>query len=337
MNDDDGSPGAGSYSSAEVARAWVVKMRGEDAPSLRAEFEEWLATSPENRRAYERAAGRFARSDILKTSQKFGPRRFDPWGFVQARRWQIAGTVAAAAALFVFAIGAGGAPVPGPMQPGAASAYAAEPLATRRGEIRTFRLADGSTVVLDTDSVAEFSMDGGERRLRLSRGRARLAIAADARPFRVDAGATVIAARDATIDVSIETSDIIAVELARGAAAVRSAMATSSRPAALRIGQRSHYRTGQMVSDGGSPAIVKSSADWTTGWSEHRAIRLDRLVEEANRYAARPIVIDDPALASREISGRFHIADADGFARRIAQLLDLELDRRDDGIRLRRR
>ncbi|MBK6413884.1 hypothetical protein [Sphingopyxis sp.] len=54
------------------------------------------------------------------------------------------------AALVLIAIGAGGAPC---CSVGAGStARAAEPLVTRRGEIRTFRLADGSTATLDTDS-----------------------------------------------------------------------------------------------------------------------------------------------------------------------------------------
>ncbi|MBK6413883.1 DUF4880 domain-containing protein [Sphingopyxis sp.] len=40
----------------EIARAWLVKMRGDDARSLRAEFEAWLAAAPAHRAAYDRIA-----------------------------------------------------------------------------------------------------------------------------------------------------------------------------------------------------------------------------------------------------------------------------------------
>src|SRR3546814_6445380 len=80
------------------------------------------------------------------------------------------GTAAAAAvAVLMIAFGAGGAPLPGQSM----SALAAEPLVTQRGEIRSFRLSDGTNATLDTDSRVEVSMTATERSLHLSQGRAR--------------------------------------------------------------------------------------------------------------------------------------------------------------------
>jgi transmembrane sensor len=78
-------------------------------------------------------------------------------------------------------------------------------------------------------------------------------------------------------------------------------------------------------------------ASWPDGWAEYRSIRLDRLVAEANRYAAAPIVIDESAIGEREVSGRFQISKTGPFAERIATLFDLRVERRADAIHLSRR
>jgi transmembrane sensor len=80
-----------------------------------------------------------------------------------------------------------------------------------------------------------------------------------------------------------------------------------------------------------------ASADWTTGWTEQRSIRLDILIAMANRYAATPLVLDDPALGGRTLSGRFRISEPEELAHRIATLFDLDILRRDDRIYLRPR
>src|SRR3546814_4860922 len=88
----------------------------------------------------------------------------------RVRGWLPWGAAATAIALLIVAFGAGGASLPG--QPGSAStARAAEPLITQRGEIRTFRLADGSRATLDTDSRLDVAFGDGDRSVR-SIGRA---------------------------------------------------------------------------------------------------------------------------------------------------------------------
>src|SRR3546814_1143455 len=159
----------------EIARAWLVKMRGEDAEALRGEFDAWLQASAEHREAYRRAEKRMAALAILKTSQRHGTTH------AEARRgpmrgWFTWGAAATALALLIISIGAAGAPFPG--QPsGGATAFAAEPLETQRGEIRTFRLVDGSRATPDTDSRLDVAFSHGERSVRLVRGRVRLTVA----------------------------------------------------------------------------------------------------------------------------------------------------------------
>src|SRR3546814_16385409 len=83
-------------------------------------------------------------------------------------------------------------------------------------------------------------------------------------------------------------------------------------------------------------ASVSSSAEWPSGWAEHSSIPLDQLISEANEYAPLPIVLEDPKLAKRDVSGRFNISDTEIFLKRIEDLFDLTINRRLDGSYLGR-
>lgn len=323
----------GGYSLDEIARAWLIKMRGEDAGALRAEFDAWLNASAEHREAYRRAEQRMAALAILKTSERHGMAHAEERRG-RIKKWLPWGAVATALALLIVAIGAGGAPLPG--RPGASSsAFAAEPLETRRGEIRTFRLADGSSATLDTDSRLDVAFGTDARNVRLVKGRVRLSVAKQDIPLRIEAGRGAASANDAEIDLSLDDAGTVTASLRRGAAELRTD-AEGGEVTPLREGATLAYRSDGSLAPQAAP-VQAIPASWPDGWAEYRSIRLDRLVAEANRYALVPIVIDDSAIASREVSGRFHISKTDPFADRIATLVGLQVERGPGAIHLRRR
>lgn len=324
--------GGGVYPVDEVAQAWLIKMRGEEPGPLRAEFEAWLLESAEHREAYRNAERRMSALAVLKTSQRHGTRHAEERRG-QLRSWLPWGAAATAIALLILAIGAGGAPLPG--QSGSPSiARAAEALVTRRGEIRTFRLADGSSATLDTDSRLEVAFGDSDRRVRLIKGRVRLSIAKQDVPLHIDAEDGTTSANDAEIDMSVDEQGTVRAMLRRGVAKLRPDT-TAASASGLRAGQTLAYQR-----DGKGPlAVVPSSGiseGWPQGWAEYDAIRLDQLVAEANRYAVIPIMIDDPATANLKASGRFHISETEQFAGSIASLFNLTVERKADAIHLRR-
>lgn len=323
-------PDGGNYSVDDVARAWLVKMRGQDANALRSEFEEWRRASAAHRDAYDRAEQRMSALAILKSSPRHGTahagsrlgrvRGLLPWG-----------VAASALALLIIVLGAGGASLPG--QPGGPSiARAAEPLVTQRGEIRTFRLADGSRATLDTDSRLDVALGKDARSVRLIKGRVRLAIAKQDVPLRIEAERGAAHANDAEIDLSIDAAGTVTATLRRGEAALNADAAGRS-PTSLSPGQTLTYRRDGRIETGIASA---SPLSWPEGWAEYRSVRLDRLVAEANRYAVTPIVIDDGKIAALEVSGRFHIAETDRFAEHIAKLFGLDIEHEVGAIHLRR-
>ncbi|MGV7122374.1 FecR family protein [Sphingopyxis sp. 550A] len=324
------STGDGDYSPDEIARAWLIKARGEDAGSLHGELDAWLKESADNREAYRRAEQRMAALAILKTSERHGTAHAETRRG-RIRKWLPWGAAATALALLIVAIGAGGAPLPG--QPGGSSAaFAAEPLETQRGEIRTFRLADGSSATLDTDSRLDVAFGTDARSVRLVKGRVRLSIIRQDAPLRIEAGSGAATANDAEIDLSLDEAGTVTASLRRGAAEVRTD-AGAGQVKRLREGTVLAYRSDGSLAQQATPIQV-IPASWPDGWAEYRSIRLDRLVAEANRYAAVPIVIDDSAVAAREVTGRFEISKTGPFAERIATLFDLRVERRANAIHL---
>ena len=323
----------------EIARAWLVKMRGDDARSLRAEFEAWLAAAPAHRAAYDRIARAMDGARLLKTSPRHGSVHAPTRQRGLARRWLSWSAVATAAALVLIAIGAGGAPLPAQFGAGS-TARAAEQLVTRRGEIRTFRLADGSTATLDTDSRVEIEFSDNFRRVRSARGRVRLSVAADPRPLGAAAGTAAVRTREGALDLDLGAAGEARVLLLRGRADVAAVFASrrgggARRPLAL--GERLVYPVDRSARPRRASAADPGAADWPNGWAEYRSIALGSLVAEANRYAHRPIIVDERAVAELAVSGRFQLTETAGVARRLASLFDLEVSDETDGLHLQKR
>lgn len=313
----------------DEAVGWFIRMRGEDADELRPEFEAWMNGSPERRQAYEWAEKHFSASEILKTparSHDHLSRR--QWG------WLAAGAATAAAILLTINLNPSfRAPIPNneleAIQPRLS-------LATAHGEIRLFRLADGSSVTLDSDSRVDVAMTDDERRLRLLGGKARVAVARERRPFVVEAGAGEVETEEALFDIGFNRPNRILVNLVSGTAIMRGL----AQPAAynrmrqpLIMGRPMAYSAARFRPYSVTSHIA-NDLDWPSGWVEYREISLAALVAEANRYAADPVKLDDPETGALKVSGRFKLTDTETFVSRTAELFDLAVSRRTDGVHL---
>lgn len=247
----------------------------------------------------------------------------------KGRRW--ATGAIAAAAMVALTIGL----LPNLPLPWLLSQARAETYATGHGDIRRFTLEDGSLVTLDTDSRIEVVIDRSKRHALLRQGRARFVVAADPRPFTIQAGNGDVVAEGA-IDVGVDGNARVELRLRSGSASVkaRDTKDVQDESMPLTIDRPVLYAGGDFA-----PRVVMAptvdTRDWPNGWVEYRTITLGELVREANRYAKTPIILDDPKLASLAASGRFQLTETDRFASRIAELFQLRISRRADGIHLR--
>ncbi|MBV1686411.1 FecR domain-containing protein [Novosphingobium sp. G106] len=315
-------------------------MRGPDAEARRADFEAWLDEGALHREAYNRIAETFSLGKALKNADfsAHNPARAPavPKGTI--------GRMALIAALLAFA--AVGAvmiwAVLTPNQafrPGSTLAQGngevpQQRLATRFGEIRQFRLADGSIATLDTDSLLLASFSIERRDLTLVRGRARFAVAHETRPFLVAAGGGSVKAVGTVFDVGLTVGGRVDVRLLKGAIEVAVESRTNRGEPVRRL------VTGQALSFGGSaqPRISilgkTGDANWPAGLRDFDGVRVADVIADANRYASVPLRVATPDIANARISGTFRVDESVTLAANIADVLGLAQVTDADGIAL---
>lgn len=213
----------------------------------------------------------------------------------------------------------------------AAQSDASLQYSTAAGEVRAFSLPDGSRLTLDGDTSIRAWFRSGDRRLRLARGRARFDVAHENRPFIVDAGASEIVAVGTVFDVAYRDEQTVEIHLLRGAIDVRRPGA-SGKAEAIRLepGDELRYAT-----DGVDSAILRKRGeeiDWANAVIGGQEARVADLLAVANRRSTIQIVLEDPALGRRKVSGLNGIDDPDLLAENLAQLYDLQLARHGDRI-----
>jgi transmembrane sensor len=320
----------------DEALAWFVRMRGPDAQGLQPQFVAWLGQGEDRRAEYQSVEALFEGAAVLKHSPRYGK----PSSERAAHKHGRPALAFASVALLVGGLALAWHHQAG--QPAAEAQQGSRPaLATRRGEIRTYRLADGSSLTLDTNSRARLMRSGDDRHVRLLSGRARITIAKAHGLFLVDAGSGRLSARAGTFDVRFAPGGVTVSPLDGYGQVSALTPATSgpwSRANPLHAGSVFRYGTRSFASAAFLPATRQvEDRSWPSGWATYRSLPLASLVTEVNRYAVGGIVLDEADLGEKQVSGRFHLTDTQGFARHIADLFDLQVVRIGNEIHLRAR
>lgn len=313
---------------AREAAHWFARMRSPDADASRGDFDVWLAQGPEQRAAYNRAAEIFAMGKLLAEPEDVAP--------APAPRHNRART-GFLAVIAVCALGGGAWVVWHPTEPARdtppaiASIARPQTVTTVAGETRVVRLADGSTVRLVSDTALEVDIDDRRRRLKLLHGAARFEVAHERRPFIVFAGGGSVTARGTIFEVALVSSGKVDVRLLQGAIDVALPRRDPQSPPPVR-----KLVAGESVSFAGLPESAATIAPTSAITAPHQpaandyeAMPVAELVALANRGAARPIRLADPALGSVRVSGRFRIDDTELLARRLGALFDHGVDTHD--------
>lgn len=196
---------------------------------------------------------------------------------------------------------------------------------TLHGAQGTWRLPDGSTLRLDSDSAVTVRFSSSARLVELDRGQLWVAVAHDVhRPFRVQAGSAQVQAVGTEFDV-YRMRDSTLVTVLEGQVLVS---VPTAAPRELRVGADQEV---QLV-DGalpGSPAPARRRE--TTAWLEHKIVcerrPLGEVAAEFNRYNSIPFTIEDPALRRLPISGAFDASDTESFAAFLRTLRGVRVER----------
>ncbi|MET0498648.1 MAG: FecR domain-containing protein [Steroidobacteraceae bacterium] len=220
---------------------------------------------------------------------------------------------------------------------------------TAHAEQRSWRMPDGSTVHLNSDSAIRVNFDGEHRQVDLLRGQALFQVAKDPRrPFWVRAGETVVKAVGTEFDVYRHKQRTL-VSVVEGRVAVWRLPDDSFSSQVSRVLESEMETTlaqplaqlsaGQQVRISHSSAGVSDRADdvrKTVAWLQRQVVfdhdSLGNAVEEFNRYDQLRIRVDDPALRATEISGIFSAYDVESFVHFLGRQPDLRVERVDGEI-----
>ncbi len=337
--------GGGDAAAIEAeAMAWLAEREEGFAPGRAAAFEAWRRRDPRHAAAVAELEQVLAQLDGLaahreevnahfdRVSPAPPPGRATPAPEPAFLGWRAVAWAGLAAAL-IFGAFLGFRARPSALGP--ETRYAT----TTAGYERA-RLADGSTLELNTASAARVQFTAAERRVELESGEAHFEVAHDtARPFVVKAGGVAVRAVGTAFNVRF-VAGAVEVTVTEGKVAVERVApgAPSAAPTLL----AAHERLALPLAAAGpapvieplDPADVRAVLAWQRRVTDFSDTPLAEVIARFNRHNSLQLVITDPALESRRIGGMFALDDVEAFVRLLERDGIIRAERRGDTVRL---
>lgn len=273
----------------EQAVDWHVRLQGDADQGLWLEFTEWLEADPSHREAYEEVECLWRQVDKMPRTQSPGSiidissqRRPVPAPANLSRRWFLGvGAAAAAAAALV---------VTPPRYDGSPAGL--EIFETAPGQRQTAKLADGSSIILNSGTRLTVSLSGDFRTVVLEKGEALFDVAKDpTRPFTVAAGERLVTVVGTAFNVR-NLDQAVTVTVTRGLVDVGNG--DGGGKVRLTPGQQISARQGQAPS-----AITTVDAQAVTSWTEGRLsfdnMPLPQVLAELSRHYPVPMHVEGTA------------------------------------------
>jgi transmembrane sensor len=310
----------------DEACAWLARLDAGATAADQERLSKWLAADPAHVRMLLTVAALWDRMDSLaelralfpleQYAEQRAPRRRRRLGFA---------AVAAAACIAVAGVALLALRAPAPT---------AVPLGyeTMIGEQRTVALADGSTVILNTDTRLEVALAARERDVFLLRGEAHFVVAPDPRrPFRVHTGSEVVEAVGTAFTVHRSGADRIEITVTEGrvnlwradplpgAPAPDTAVAAATRAPAdaklvsLVAGDYAAVDPTKSAVDRRQmrPQEIEARLSWRHGMLLFDGDALQDVLREIGRYTTTRIDAD-PAIRDIAVVGYFRAGDVEG-------------------------
>ncbi|WP_398497226.1 FecR domain-containing protein [Variovorax sp.] len=293
----------------DAAILWSVRLaHGEPTPKMQRAHAQWLEADPRHAQAWQRVG------DLRRgfAGMPAGPAR-DTLQAAQLHRQQ-RGRRGALKLLSLagVALGAGWL-----LREHAPWQRLLADASTGTGEQRTLRLADGTTLVLNTDSAVSTDLNGERRLVVLRRGEIMVSTGDDAgaaakRPFWVYTPFGRMQALGTRFVVRIDERRA-RVSVQQGAVALHPGDGPAE--AVVQAGQ-----SRWLAESGSTPAagLGFDEDGWVDGVIAGQNIRMADLLAELGRYR-HGVVLCDPAVAELRVSGVFHVRDSDRALQFLAQ------------------
>lgn len=288
----------------ETASGWFARVQaGALSDAERRDFEHWRDTSPENALAYAQCELAWELTGALAGEPEFatGAKATDDTASrgLTLRDWRIWGSVAASVTLATALVLN-------------AEVDSGQRYQTDIGEQRVVHLKDGSSVMLNTNSILQVSFSRHQRSLILERGEAFFSVAKNPnRPFVVEVAGTEVRALGTAFNIE-KQHDNVEVAVTQGLVEV------SAQRRFWQEANQTHLRPGQGVTWHASTTAklltpTPMDLERVTAWQASKLYfdndRLADALAEYNRYTKRQFVLVDDTLADQRISGVFNVGD----------------------------
>ncbi len=312
------------------AAYWYEKnLSGDMSDADMETFEAWLDADTENERAYADCSQVWAMSGSLPFwdgAEVKGPenRRAESAApAANGRPWKYMLMAACLAFACLF---------------GAANywGYLGEHFETAVGEQRLLKLADGSTVHMNTATELSVHYLPGRRLIKLTSGEAWFDVAKEPdRPFEVSAGPGLVRALGTAFAIRTHEGAVKVTVSAGKVELVQEQLAANLRgpheTPKLVAGEQLDYGARGLLSEVHQVEIGKTMA-WRSGKVNFSDASLVEVLEEMNRYSRIPFVIGDEALNAHRLSGVFRIDDIETLLKGLEYAVPVTITRQGDRI-----
>jgi len=298
------------------AAAWVARFDGGDVSAKdQAAFQEWLNRSGLHREIIAEYGNLWSEFDMLgplaggdESGRPASLQTGSPGVLRRAGPW-----LAACAAVVLVVIGGTASFHPDIRKLAETVRRSPDGLTyeTAVGGKKRIALADGSTVILNTDSRLDVDFSGSRRDVHLVRGEAFFEVVHDkARPFTVYASDYVVRDIGTAFDVHLSRAGIVEVGVTKGSVEVAPAddahvPVVAKKPSVLVAGQ--NVVLGEKTEH---PEIVSSSdmgrkLAWRQGQLIYTGQPLKDVLADISRYSDIKIELADPKLENLPVGGAF--------------------------------
>jgi transmembrane sensor len=294
MTTDLPNPTSNQADLQDQAREWWVRVhRGNLNKTEQRQFQLWLSASPSHQVAFDEVGHFWQELDGIKTFLPAAALTTKPRRRITSP-WQ-RGISALAACMLVFVL----------YRPISLMLRADE--RTGIAETRTVQLADGSTVLMNSETALAVNLTSNTRELELLQGEAQFTVSPDpSRPFRVRAGNGTVTALGTAFNIHLSPQGTdVTVTQHRVAVKLDGESPNAPTQTLVDEGQQVAY-----ASESGLSAVKTIDTHIATAWQQGKLIVQDRplgeVIAELNHYHRGYFLVADPAIAQHRINGVFY-------------------------------
>lgn len=282
------------------AAEWFIRLHDENLSEADyMEWQEWLAASAANSKAFAKAESCWNKMDDLtdipwprdkKSPVKTLLRLFPSLTIISS----LAATILIALSLSIF------------IQDSSLSPLTVTTYQTSRAEHKHISLKDGSSITLGARSIINVNYNKTSRRITLVRGEAVFNVAKNKdRPFIVNVGKGSVTAIGTKFNIHSNNKDVT-VTVLEGIVQVNPYLAQenpkkTSNPM-VPAGKSVSYHDDGLISK-----VITTNVEAAVSWEKGLLVRIDtplaNVIEDVNRYSTREIIIGDPALNQISFTG----------------------------------